>query len=353
MTKYFFILFLLFPVALSAQVTFAHEKEIARLYHLNKYEKAWALLLKIEDDGTDSPYTYKTKGTYHANASFYYYVARTEFYVALKHNDEKIFTNALNDLYHLCRISTSEYPKTDTAFYADFRAELIRRAERSLNSTNHFDAEMYAYFLAKNLHDTIDIYRKIYTPLYYNRQELSKTFIDSFAAAKTPFKLHTLEMLHGYLTCGLQTNEQKVRAFYIWLISHIEYDYDAYRGRSHYKNSSGEIIYYGKAVCSGYSHIFMELCELSDIECTVINGWAKVGDFDPNHRKTDHAWNKVMYNGKWELLDCTWSAVGYDFFYCTPPQKFVATHFPDNSEEQLLTPPISIEEFVEMKPLFQ
>ncbi|WP_299255849.1 hypothetical protein [uncultured Cytophaga sp.] len=162
MSKYIFILFALFPFFLFAQTPFLHEKEVARLYHSQQYEKALDLLLKIQDKDMDSPFTYKFDGTYRNNPDFYYYVVRSAFYVALKNTDEKLFKNNLNDFRHLCRISGPGFSKSDASFYNDFRNELIKRSERSMKKNNHSEAEEYSQFLVKSLCDTIDIYRKIF-----------------------------------------------------------------------------------------------------------------------------------------------------------------------------------------------
>lgn len=67
--------------------------------------------------------------------------------------------------------------------------------------------------------------------------------------------------------------------------------------------------------------------------------------------------NAVKLNGKWELIDVTWNSAHRWHQICTQllpwlfshfPEKFVYTHFPENSEWQLISPPHSFEEFSNM-----
>ena len=116
-----------------------------------------------------------------------------------------------------------------------------------------------------------------------------------------------------------------------------------------------------KTMCIGYSELFSELCFWADIECEIINGYAKGIDFDGKpFKKTNHAWNAVLINNNWELVDITWVAgkMKYkndklifikklrDEYVFAKPEKLILTHFPIDLKWQLLPFPKTYDEFL-------
>ena len=91
-----------------------------------------------------------------------------------------------------------------------------------------------------------------------------------------------------------------------------------------------------------------------------------VGD-DCHAKKADHEWNMVFSNGLWKLVDGCWGA-GFvsqatgkfqprytEHYLFTPPRDFARDHFPLDPKCQLLSTPLSLEEFengVLLKPGF-
>src|SRR5262249_35212157 len=71
--------------------------------------------------------------------------------------------------------------------------------------------------------------------------------------------------------------------------------------------------------------------------------------------KSNHAWNAVRIDGHWHLVDATWGAgsVGdkkflkryRDYYFLTPPEQLIFSHFPDDVRWQLLEPPVTQAEF--------
>lgn len=59
----------------------------------------------------------------------------------------------------------------------------------------------------------------------------------------------------------------------------------------------------GKSVCEGYARAFKLLCNAVGISCYLQDGW--VGG-------TGHAWNRVLIDGEWYLIDVTESKKGFD-----------------------------------------
>jgi transglutaminase/protease-like cytokinesis protein 3 len=128
---------------------------------------------------------------------------------------------------------------------------------------------------------------------------------------------------------------------------------------------------HGLGVCQGYAEVFQALCTAMDIECEIIGGYglnyvASDGDGSYGNRafkdENRHAWNKVLVDDTWYLIDCTWDAGYVDYcnkkykanyrteYLFSDPEKFIFDHFPDNPNDQLLVTPFSKQD---MSSLFQ
>ena len=103
----------------------------------------------------------------------------------------------------------------------------------------------------------------------------------------------------------------------------------------------------------------MSLAKECGLECVKITGHSKGYGFTPGQHFSgdgNHAWNAVKINNKWYLIDSTWGA-GYlndskkfifrftDYFFCTPPEEFIISHFPPEEKWQLLEKPVTLSEF--------
>ena len=86
-----------------------------------------------------------------------------------------------------------------------------------------------------------------------------------------------------------------------------------------------------------------------------------VGRSEYGGKAESHAWNAVMLDGEWKLLDCTWGA-GFvngndfhrsysDFYFCADPKEFLTSHFPDDEKWQLVDRPISRADFDVLSPI--
>ncbi|XP_076156567.1 kyphoscoliosis peptidase [Alosa pseudoharengus] len=162
------------------------------------------------------------------------------------------------------------------------------------------------------------------------------------------------------VTRGARSELEKLRAIWVWLCHNIEYDLDGYLGLSPKLCSPDEVIKEGRGVCSGYSSICLEMCREVGIKCQEVSGFSKGIGYQLSGRRareSDHMWNVVWLEGQWWLLDACWGAGRVDmlnktfikcyddFFFLTEPSEFIDTHFPDQSEWQLLDTPLSWEKF--------
>lgn len=161
---------------------------------------------------------------------------------------------------------------------------------------------------------------------------------------------------------GITSDEEKIRILHDWTAVNIRYDVEGYFGNSKIVYNTFDVIKTGKSVCEGYCNVLELLLTTAGIENKKVPGYARGYGFDifaGNEKfESNHAWTAVKLNGKWELIDVTWNSGFIDGIRFVPnyslgyflisPEKFVYTHFPENSEWQLISPPHSFEEFSNM-----
>ncbi len=169
------------------------------------------------------------------------------------------------------------------------------------------------------------------------------------------------EQLSKFITRDFFTEEEKVRAIYSWIIENVSYNLEEFKQFDFsYKKISERnekevatrekiikrTLQKGKAVCEGYAMLFEKLCELQGIENYLVRGDIK-SNFDDIGRPFEktHMWNVAFIDGIPHLFDPTWGAGKYKgkfikepdyFYYNTPPEKLINTHYPDMAEDSFL-----------------
>lgn len=155
------------------------------------------------------------------------------------------------------------------------------------------------------------------------------------------------------LTRGLTKDEEKFRSIFRWVTHNIEYSYSAR------KVDTYNVLRKKKAICSGYANLIKELCDYAMVKCEVVVGYAKSVEHSVGKiKETNHAWNAVMLDDKWYLVDATWAA-GYvkrrkfqrnfdEYYYLADPDKFKFDHYPLDEKWMLTNQPLSKKEFDKM-----
>ncbi|CAG8532008.1 7653_t:CDS:2 [Ambispora leptoticha] len=169
----------------------------------------------------------------------------------------------------------------------------------------------------------------------------------------------SIDRLSKYLTAEWTHPIYKLRCIFAWVTHNIAYDCDAfYRGGTRY-NSAKDVLKHRRAVCAGYSELFHELASAAHLDTWKVNGEAKGAGYQPGDDVKGtggHAWNVCRLDGEYFLIDCTWGAGIVSnqqferqfnpFYFMASPLHLIYTHFPENSREQYLNPPIRYDEFV-------
>ena len=114
----------------------------------------------------------------------------------------------------------------------------------------------------------------------------------------------------GALSAATQADQ--VRLLHDAIAAHARYDWDAYDtinagGHDARVEASQEafgILVNGTAVCTGYAETMLLAADALSIDAVVVTG-------NVNHGLTTggHAWNRVLVDGAWRVVDVTWDDV--------------------------------------------
>jgi transglutaminase-like putative cysteine protease len=152
-------------------------------------------------------------------------------------------------------------------------------------------------------------------------------------SAKTP-----LDTLADTLMKNARTDREKAYAAFEWIVQNIYYDKpELHRRRSGHGtgSQSAEAVLASKhAVCAGFANLFTALAGRMGLKSATVSGIAA------GSRQEVHAWNAVMVDGKWGLVDTVYR------HFLSPPEEFIAKHFPFDSQWQLLPKPITRAEWL-------
>lgn len=206
--------------------------------------------------------------------------------------------------------------------------------------------------------------------------------------AKYPKSFNTTEKLADKIENDFNSDYDRARAIYTWIALNIRYDYNAYlnppkmRGFTYsseaekqrkIKQMNDDLIQKAfnskKAVCEGFTALYQHLASLVGIKCEIVRGDSKTSVRDIGRKTTssNHAWNMVLIDKKWRLIDVTWGQGYYDsskgrmvndfapIYFDTDPDYFFAKHFPDSgsflgsrlSKEDFLNGPLIYNKTIE------
>ena len=105
------------------------------------------------------------------------------------------------------------------------------------------------------------------------------------------------EELADEICAGCKTDEEKVLAFYNWIIANLEYDYDCYPLFQYF--DVRKTLQTKQGICFDFSHLFATFCRSQNIPCCVVDGISRKNNVDR------HTWNRVYYDGTWWNVDIT------------------------------------------------
>ena len=190
--------------------------------------------------------------------------------------------------------------------------------------------------------------------LNFSYEEIDRHALSAPASARA-----TVESLAAYLIEPAKNDREKARAIFRWIAANIDYNVQVFFRGGSGPTAAADVLKSGKSVCYGYSDLYLALAKEAGLEAAMVSGYGKGYGYQPGDNfsgPSNHAWNAVLINGSWYLIDSTWGA-GYvsgegryvrhfdDHYFMTPPTQFIYDHLPEEERWQLLDCPISEEQF--------
>lgn len=207
-------------------------------------------------------------------------------------------------------------------------------------------------------------------------ESIDFTRADNTASLHEGETLFNLPLLAHKLTNDLETDVEKFRAIYTWVCHNVKGDYAIDSEVTHQREELADdpeaflkwnkaykrIVYKNllerkRTMCTGYSYIIKELCQLANIECVIVNGYGRTVSVNiESLEMVNHSWNAVKLNNKWYLCDATWSSGYFDDknkfvpdynegYFLAAPELFAKNHYPEDLQ-WALTDAIDDKEFV-------
>jgi Transglutaminase-like superfamily len=171
----------------------------------------------------------------------------------------------------------------------------------------------------------------------------------------------TIKALAKYLQRNTETDLEKTRAIYVWITENIRYADDEYNSEKCGDMSAKGVLLRKKAVCGGFSNLFLALGQEMGLNVERVVGYSKDYDYKVGTplKKADHAWNAVKINGQWRIFDATWgegngSTVGGklvsekkfdDYWFNVDPYEAIFSHFPENPKFAFIQPALSLKTY--------
>lgn len=232
----------------------------------------------------------------------------------------------------------------------------------------------------------------------YGTDEYDYTAIDRHVEDTPKEVTGSVDALTAYLVQPAKNEREKVRAIYYWIARNIVYDSKMLTDYL-YNNISSEnisreaeqLLKQRKGVCGEMANLFNVMARKAGLEADFVLGWIKAwndiyGKAAENKfgSKPNHAWNRVKIDGTWQLLDLA-ATVGWGgkveispgyfgkgkvtsedlmkdissgkikytpeirtHFFLTPPEILIETHFPAESQWQLLDKALTKKQFEEL-----
>lgn len=103
------------------------------------------------------------------------------------------------------------------------------------------------------------------------------------------------------ICANCNTDEEKVKAIYEWMIHNFEYDYECEPIVQYF--NVRKTLSTRKGICYDFSHLFAALCRSQNIPCYVVDGDKR------DNAQYHHTWNRVYFDSSWWNIDVTFDTV--------------------------------------------
>ena len=105
----------------------------------------------------------------------------------------------------------------------------------------------------------------------------------------------------GEICADCDTDEEKVKVIYEWMIHNFEYDYECEPIVQYF--NVRKTLHTRKGICYDFAHFFASICRSQNIPCYVVDGDKR------ENVQYHHTWNRVYFNGSWWNVDITFDTI--------------------------------------------
>ncbi|KAK7053295.1 hypothetical protein VNI00_003921 [Paramarasmius palmivorus] len=193
------------------------------------------------------------------------------------------------------------------------------------------------------------------------------SFIDQHASQFPRHTVTSLDQLAYDLTSPWESETEKARAIFTWLHHNVAYDTESFFSGNLRGATPESTFQSGLAVCDGYAGLFVSLAEKAGLQAMKVTGHGKgFGYVAPDVHapapiyQGNHAWNCVLMDGDWRLVDSCWGAGALEgtayrqrfapVWFTSSNAEFGKRHYPEDPGYQLLTEdeggPVSWENYI-------
>ncbi|MFV0286728.1 MAG: transglutaminase domain-containing protein [Demequina sp.] len=245
--------------------------------------------------------------------------------------------------------------ETPVSGYPTFgTTELVRRIEEGLlTQERRIDVTTWAREVGQD--GVFDAYTEAYVQNPYafggggtylddgNRVYLEPEYVYSDEEAE-----HRRAVTYAAVQAGLSlsgaadasSEREKVTAIHDYIVGLAEYDYEAYgliqagdvsSARVEQSQEAYGIFASRTAVCNGYAQAFLAMADAAGLEAVQVTGTASSG-----MTVGGHAWNRVLVDGQWWVVDTTWddpegaSGLVQDYLMLSPDDPALASRTVDS-----------------------
>ena len=227
---------------------------------------------------------------------------------------------------------------------------------RGLNNTNHIEQT--------NMKITLISLLLLLTQSLTAQNKIPKAINEYGAIDKKALQIpdsltKTTGGIANYITTNFNTDKEKVRAVFIWVVTNIQYDIDNMFAINFYEKKEDKIskaLKTRKGICGNYAELFNDICLKAHLKSYVVEGYTKQNGFADY---IPHAWCAVLVNNSWFMVDPTWGS-GYisnnnfykkinESYFHVLPTSFIKSHMPFDYLWQFLNYPVTNQEFYQGK----
>jgi transglutaminase-like putative cysteine protease len=212
-----------------------------------------------------------------------------------------------SSLYSISILSNNEIKIESAKYGSDMRVMVEKGNDKYYYSLNSSEEQIPAQlgagtYLVKILQNTDGNKYKVVDKSYVN---IKNNSIDVFLSSSQPIYWENrdkLLKLAQELTKDLETDKEKIEAVHTYIVKNIKYDYNKINNIStDYVPDIEEVIDSKKGICYDYASLFAGILRSQGIHTKLIKGYK-------NDLNSYHAWNEVLMDGEWVVIDTTYDA---------------------------------------------